>query len=108
LPGAARTAFEALDDLRAAGIDVPLYIVPIALRYYYSGDMRLRMDGILRELEQKLGLPTPKPEHGEGLRVWLHGRLSAVADHVLDANEDLYGLRPSRTVASRSARPPVD
>lgn len=106
LPGAARTGFEALDELRASGSDAPLYIVPLALRYYYAGDMRLRMDSILRDLEKKLGLPTPKPEPGAGLRSWLHGRLSSVADRVLDANEELYGLPPLEggSIAERLAR----
>jgi 1-acyl-sn-glycerol-3-phosphate acyltransferase len=103
LPGAARAGFEALDELRASGSDAPLYIVPVALRYFYDGDMRLRMDAILRELELKLGLPSPRPGPDEGLRSWLHGRLSAVADHVLDANESLYGL-PSLEDGSISER----
>jgi 1-acyl-sn-glycerol-3-phosphate acyltransferase len=94
LPGAARTGFEALDAMQALGVQQPLYIVPVALRYYYGGDMRPRMESLLSRLEQRLGLSTHARAAGQAYRDWLHLRLSFVADRVLDANEELYNVDP--------------
>ncbi len=88
LPGAARIGLGALDDLAARGGELPpLYTVPLALRYHYTADMRPKMDAALRRLERKLRLD------GAGGNDW-HGRMDAIADRILDANEEFFGVMP--------------
>jgi hypothetical protein len=50
--------------------------------------MRAEIEALLRRLEGRLGLDSPA-----SVGQW-HLRLYAIADRVLDANEDLYGLMP--------------
>lgn len=106
LPGAARLGFGAIEDLvsssggfPAAGQDdcdrkvaatgnlfPTVKLLPLALRYYYLKDMRAEIEALMRRLEARLGLDTPA-----GMGQW-HLRMVALADRVLDANEDLYGI----------------
>jgi 1-acyl-sn-glycerol-3-phosphate acyltransferase len=105
LPGAARLGLGAIDDMvkavgRAAGPAAkggrtgpsapppPVYLLPVALRYYYLKDMREEIEALLARLEQRLGLPP-----GGGAGRW-HARMTAIADRVLNANEHFYGIMP--------------
>lgn len=86
LPGAARLGLGALEDLSQAGAPPPVYLVPLALRYHYLGDMRPAMLASLQRLERELGLGAPGQE-----RDW-HVRLGRIADRVLDCNEEALGI----------------
>jgi 1-acyl-sn-glycerol-3-phosphate acyltransferase len=89
LPGAASLGLGALSDLAGpSGTLPPVYLVPVALRYYYLADMRRAMRTSLARLERELGLTAPSADHG-----W-HWRLGRVADHVLDCNELAFGITP--------------
>lgn len=91
--GVAQTAFWALADLARQGQSPALYLVPIALKYTYTRDMRPEIDHSLGRLERKLGLPSPVPDlHPSAL----YGRLRRVGETVLATSEKGYGLRPGK------------
>ena len=88
LPGAARLGLGALGDLADQGGDPPpVWLVPVASRYYYTADMRPVMQRELTRLERHLGL------EGNGPGDWAC-RLDRIADLVLSVNEEYYGLPP--------------
>ena len=56
--GIVQLCFWALDDMAKTGIDKPLYVVPIGIKYHYPQDMWDDIDAALTELEQSI-LPPP-------------------------------------------------
>ncbi len=83
LPGAARLGLQALARLDAAS--EPVYLLPVAARYYYTTDMRARMRTALSGLERELDMA---PVAG-----W-QARLLRIADRVISASESHYRLTP--------------
>jgi len=81
LPGAARLGLAALRDLALANQSLPpVYLLPIALRYYYLKDMKATAAASLATLERRLGLP-----NRDG---WLwQDRMAAISTLMLELNE---------------------
>lgn len=86
--GTARFAFKALDELAKDGAPPPLYLVPIADKYVFIGDMRGEIDGALRSLEEKLSLTS------DPAKDTCFDRLRNVGKAVLSVNEKKYGVQP--------------
>ncbi|MCU0568646.1 MAG: 1-acyl-sn-glycerol-3-phosphate acyltransferase [Oculatellaceae cyanobacterium Prado106] len=60
------------------------YIVPISLKYRYTGDMRVAIAQSLHQLEQALNITTPHKD--------FYQRLRAIADQVIRRCEEEYGI----------------
>jgi 1-acyl-sn-glycerol-3-phosphate acyltransferase len=60
--GITQLLFWALDDLREAGVDEPLYVLPVALKYRFVEEMRPALEALLTRLEAALGLDPYQPE----------------------------------------------
>lgn len=111
-PGVAQIAFWAVDDLVAAGRDLPVEVVPLGIRYHYVTPIAAASERVLADLERACGLPTPEAgaapvpqpaiasfdppppvaDDPEGARLAaLYPRLTAVADCLLVRLERFYG-----------------
>ena len=89
--GAAQMAFWALDELakQNPGGELPaMPIIPVALKYTFSEDIRASISRCLRELEARLSI---KPDHEDQL----YPRLRKVAETLLATLEVEYGFKPS-------------
>ena len=58
--GIVQLCFWALDDMKKAEIDKPLYVVPIGIKYHYPQDMWDDIDGALTELEAHILPPADR------------------------------------------------
>jgi 1-acyl-sn-glycerol-3-phosphate acyltransferase len=88
LPGAARAALEALERLSGETVSPPpVYLVPLALRYYYLQDMRQTALDSLARLERRLGLPS-------NVHLGLEARLAPISLLVLELNEQHFNVIP--------------
>lgn len=87
--GAAQLSFWAMDELDKQGIAEHIYIVPIALKYTYTGDIKPALADTLAKLESKMGVPRPS-----GTK--LYPRLMAVAERLIKALEAEYNQEPSK------------
>lgn len=95
--GVVQIAFWALEDLsrgkRQFAPLPPLYLVPVAIKYTYTRDMRKEIARALSRLERKLGLPSPPLDlHPFSL----YERLRRVGEAVLAIAEKEYGVRPPK------------
>lgn len=86
--GAVQMAFQALNKYAKRGEDIPnLYVIPVTIKYHYTGDMQPVIERSLRQLETRLGL---NPES-----LSPYERLRAIAKAVLSTIEKDYGLTAS-------------
>jgi 1-acyl-sn-glycerol-3-phosphate acyltransferase len=83
--GVFQLAFMALEESRKAGIDAPLFIQPVAIRYRFVDDMGKKIVEAMEHLERHLNLPLPPPGTS-------YARLRRIGDAVLAAAERAYGL----------------
>ncbi len=95
--GVAQIAFWALEDLSGGKQQFsqlpPLYLLPVAIKYTYTRDMRKGIARSLARLERKLGLPSPTLDlHPFAL----YERLRRVGETVLTVAEREYGVRPPK------------
>jgi hypothetical protein len=88
-PGALQMALQALARQAKQGEARDLYVVPISLKYRYTGTVTPLIEQSLRRLEQALGIA------GEGDS---YQRLRMVAAAVLRRFEQEYGLTPANEV----------
>ncbi len=95
--GAAQVGFWALERLAALGKPVGLPIVPIAIRYRFTGDPIPALRKGTACLERRLGLPTD-PDRDLAVRLYEAGMA------VLSGVEREYGLVPPSADASADAR----
>ena len=58
--GTTQLCFWALDDMAKVGIDKPLYVVPIGIKYRYPSDMWDDIDAALTELEENILPPAER------------------------------------------------
>ena len=58
--GIVQLCFWALDDMAKTGIDKPLYVVPIGIKYHYPQDMWGDIDTALTELERNILSPADR------------------------------------------------
>jgi hypothetical protein len=84
--GVAQLGFWALEEMGKQGIDGPLYLAPLAVKYVYTRPMEREIEASLRRLEARLRLP-----EGPG---GPYARLSEVAAAVLAALEREFGVNP--------------
>jgi hypothetical protein len=85
-PGAARLALEAASELERQGRPRPVFIVPVAIKYRFLGDIGPALEATTARLEsQVLGGPRTGP---------LYPRIVALGTELLSRAEDKYGVRP--------------
>jgi 1-acyl-sn-glycerol-3-phosphate acyltransferase len=87
--GAVQMAFQVLNRFAKQGQEIPdLYVVPVSIKYRYSGDMSGVIQQTLQALERALGLPSTGDDYQ---------RLRAIAERVLINLEQEYNLdQPER------------
>lgn len=83
--GVFQLAFLALDDMKKAGKEKPLYVQPAAIRYRFVEDMGQAIIASIQRLERQLGLQNPPP--GD-----TYLRLRRIGNAVLTAAEKVYRL----------------
>ncbi|PIZ36705.1 MAG: hypothetical protein COY42_25035 [Armatimonadetes bacterium CG_4_10_14_0_8_um_filter_66_14] len=86
--GVTQMGFWAVDDMVRAGIRAPLYVIPVAIKYLYTGDMRPALCRSLWRLERELGLPVGQASPYE--------RLRRIGDSVLCTLERAYQFGPPK------------
>ena len=79
----------ACEDLAKRGEALPLYFVPMAIKFVYLRDMDPTIDRSLQKLERKLVGPNPRP-------LSLYDRLRRVGEAVLSAIEKKYNVLPGK------------
>ncbi len=72
----------------------PLYVVPVAMKYFYADGMEPVLDHATADLEKAVGL---EPQPGKPL----YPRLHAVGEKVISVQENLLGLEPAGTLEER-------
>jgi 1-acyl-sn-glycerol-3-phosphate acyltransferase len=110
--GITQILFWALDDLREAGVQEPIYVLPMAVKYRYTQEMRPAIEAMLSRLETAVGLPPYSAEAGQaemptvGERAGyedLYPRVRRIGAAVVSKLEDEYAL-PHNADLSLSAR----
>jgi 1-acyl-sn-glycerol-3-phosphate acyltransferase len=86
--GVAQMGFWALEELQKTQPSEPVFLLPMALKYTYSADVRGNIERSLARLEARLGFS------GEGSGS-PYARLRRVAEKILLALEQEYGYKPS-------------
>lgn len=87
--GAIQIAFQAMQKLAKGGQPIPdLYVVPLAIKYRYTGDTEKAVKRSLQRLESHLGI-TP----GESI----YQRLRTIGETVLQRCEREYGIAEPET-----------
>jgi 1-acyl-sn-glycerol-3-phosphate acyltransferase len=85
-PGAARLALEAASDLERQGRRRPVFIVPVAIKYRFMGDMGPALEATTSRLEsQVLGGSQTGP---------LYPRIVVLGETLLSRAEGNYGIKP--------------
>ncbi len=85
-PGAARLALEAANELTRRGQQRPIFIVPVAIKYRFAGDIGPALEATTSRLEsQVLGEPRTGP---------LYPRIVALGTELLTRAEQRYGVTP--------------
>ncbi|HXH60333.1 MAG TPA: lysophospholipid acyltransferase family protein [Fimbriimonadaceae bacterium] len=97
--GVAQFGFWALEDMAKAGVDAPMWYVPVGIRYAYMRDMSADVTSAVSRLEEYIGIVPPKGES-------VYERLRAVGTSVVEGFEKAYGVRPEKgdTLDARIAR----
>ncbi len=100
--GVAQMSFWALDELQKTQPAEPVFLLPLAIKYTYQGDVRAELDASLSALEERLNL---QPSDGASL----YSRLRRLSEQVLSTLENQYAFKPApgatlndRIVALRS------
>jgi 1-acyl-sn-glycerol-3-phosphate acyltransferase len=91
--GVAFMGFRALEALSKAGTDVPVLLVPVAVKYLRTGPAQEQIEASLRRLEAALELPA-----GHGAP---YARLRQIATALVERLEREQGLEPVRDLNAR-------
>jgi hypothetical protein len=84
--GVAQMSFWALEELQKTQPAEPIFLLPLAIKYTYRGDVRAELDESLAALEDELKL-----ERSNGAS--LYSRLRRVSEQVLATLEQQYGFK---------------
>ncbi len=85
-PGAARLALEAASELERQGRPRPVFIVPVAIKYWFLGEIGPALEATTSRLEsQVFGGPRTGP---------LYPRIVALGTELLSRAEEKYGVKP--------------
>jgi hypothetical protein len=87
--GVAQMAFWALDELQKTASNEPVYLLPMANKYVYRGDIRSKLETALWRLEDRLGIKA-------GDINALYPRLRGVAEELLRSMEIEYDYKPPK------------
>ena len=86
--GVAQMAFWALEELQKKGVDEPVFILPVANKYTYRGNIRGALARSLTRLEDKLDIASSHEDS-------LYQRLRKVADKIIVTIEREYNHKPA-------------
>lgn len=86
--GVVQMAFWALDEMKREGLEKPIYIVPVAIKYRYNRQMWGEIAKALSRLEEKTLPKTMAVHHSENKN--LYERLRRVGEVVLSTLEHEY------------------
>lgn len=95
-PGVAQLAFWCLEDLRAKHRSERVYVVPLGIQYRYIDPPWQAIDTVLGQLEVECGLIPDT----SGNR---YGRLTRIAEHLLNVLEEYYHRFYQQDLSSPSA-----
>jgi len=85
-PGAARLALEAASELERQGRSRPVFIVPVAIKYRFMGDIGFALETTTARLEAQVL---------DGSRTGpLYPRIVALGEILLSRAEERYGVKP--------------
>ncbi|MBX9687566.1 MAG: 1-acyl-sn-glycerol-3-phosphate acyltransferase [Candidatus Obscuribacterales bacterium] len=84
--GAAQLSFMALDELQKSKSNEAIYIVPVALKYTYKNDLTSQLNGLISEIEDKLGTNNRQESS-------LYKRVRLASELVLKTLEAEYDLK---------------
>lgn len=87
--GVAQFGFWSLEDMEKAGVDAPLWYVPIGLRYAYLRPMSAQIGQAVARLEKHVSI-VPPPGGS------LYERLRKVGTSVVEGFEKAYGVRAEK------------
>ncbi len=85
-PGAIQMGFWCIEDLKAAGQEQEVWILPIGIQYHYQNPPWAAIDRLLQELELDCGL-TALPGDVSTVR---YQRLYRLGEYILNLMEDFY------------------
>ncbi len=85
-PGTVQMGFWCIEDLKAAGQEQEVWILPIGIQYHYQNPPWTAIDRLLQELEIDCGL-TDLPGEISAVR---YQRLYRLGEHILNLMEDFY------------------
>ncbi len=86
--GVCQMAFWAVDELAKKQQLEPVFILPLAMKFTYPGDIRENLDKALYRIEERLGLESKARDP-------LYKRLSAVSGSILATLEREYNFKPA-------------
>ncbi len=89
-PGLAQLAFWCLDDLKKAGRDEDVLIVPIGIHYKYLSSPWAAIQDLLGQLEQDCGIQPNQSAIGDTLDEQLYHRMYRLGEYVLSSMEEHY------------------
>lgn len=87
--GAAQLSFWGLEEVDKQGSEEHVYILPVALKYTYTGDIKPKLSETLGILEEKLSV-SRQPDSK------LYQRLMAVAEKLISLLESEYDKKPKK------------
>jgi 1-acyl-sn-glycerol-3-phosphate acyltransferase len=90
--GCVQLSFWALDELQKTEPQTPVYVLPVALKYSYRGNIIPQLEWCLEKLEKRLGMEEHATES-------LYQRVRGAAIVVLTALERQYDVKPAPDAA---------
>lgn len=85
--GVFQLAFLGLEEMAKSGVEAPLFVQPVAIRYRFTENMEEKIRDSMANLELCLGLHGPPPEDR-------YHRLRRIGDALLKTAERAYDLTP--------------
>ncbi len=89
-PGIAQLAFWCMEDLKKAGRDEDVLIVPIGIHYQYLSSPWGAIQALLGQLEQDCGISLDQRAIGDTLDEQLYHRMYRLGEHLLSSMEEHY------------------
>ena len=86
--GVFKFGYWALQDMKKAGMEEPLYYVPIGIRYEYTKSMEREIESAMTQLEEYLKIENPDEDSYE--------RLRNIGALVVAGYEAAYGVTPDK------------
>ncbi len=93
--GVAQMAMWALEDLKKQDLGIPVYMLPVALKYTFRQEVHHQLETAMWRLEERLSIKSSASD-------CLYARLRAVAVRIIEAMEVEYGVKPPKDCDSNT------